>query len=584
MNQQRGSAIIYVILMSTSIFIILIALLNQASVIFKSSYTRYHEQLAREAAEAGAAYANSCLNLYNHVQTWGPGASGGARPNLLPSTDCTGSPVTPSVDYVVDEPSVRSYFSVGDLDSSEPESAQVSATGYSEVLSNTGAVRDTYTYVIKKSITWPGIYAAERSASGTYRTCAILSGSPYCWGRNRYGQLGNGQAIGSGDIEDSSSVDTTKPVKVRQQVGVLAGKYVTDIFSAMYHNCALASGKVYCWGWNEYGQLGNGSAGDYSSVPVEVGGALSGKTVTAIGGSGNTSCAIAEGKIYCWGLNSIGSAARGVVGTNNGSTSYFSTPQAVTAGNTATTLPSDYTATKLTSTGSRSYNMCAIADDQAYCWGNNDRGAVGDNSSTDRLLPTKVYQQTGLLLGKKVIDISLDGFYSTSSSTRTHVCAVATNADGSDGRAYCWGENSSGQLGNSSTSDAFRPVAVRANAGDQLYGRDVSAIASGLYHTCAVADAEAFCWGSGSLGQLGNSTWSYSTRPVRVSQLAGGLLGATVIGVGGGSNRGCVVTDEGKTFCWGRNSEGQIGDGTLIDRNRPTESLYLRPKTGKYYF
>ncbi len=385
--------------MSVAAFVILLALLQQVQTVFHSSNERYYQRMASEAAEAGSTYATSCLKLYSHVQTWGPSASGGAKPNLTQSTDCFGANASPGTAYVFNDSKLRTRFVVGDMDYGDNLTAGISVTGYAEVISGS-TVMKTYQSTLKKNIVWPTVYAAQQSVSGTYRSCAILSKNAYCWGYNKYGQLGNGQAIGSGSIETGSSVDSNIPVKVKQQAGVLAGKTITGIFTAEFHSCVLANAKVYCWGWNQYGQLGNGSSVIYSSVPVAVGGVLASKSVTAIGGSGDTSCAIAEGKIYCWGLNYDSPYAYGTAGTNS-TTHYYTTPQLVTAGNTSTTLPSSYTATQISSSGSRSYNLCAIANDQAYCWGNNSRGSVGDNTTTSRYLPTKVYQASGALLGQK---------------------------------------------------------------------------------------------------------------------------------------------------------------------------------------
>ena len=104
------------------------------------------------------------------------------------------------------------------------------------------------------------------------------------------------------------NTEANVPVRVRQVGDMKYGKII-DIFTAQFHSCVLTelSGvrKVYCWGSNEEGQLGNGQygAGKYSDVPVEVGGDIVGKNITAIGGTGDVSCAIADGKIYCWGNN-----------------------------------------------------------------------------------------------------------------------------------------------------------------------------------------------------------------------------------------------------------------------------------------
>lgn len=587
--KSRGSIAVYIILMSTSIFIILLGLLQQSSVIFTTNQDRYYQRLAEEAAEAGAALASACLDLNDHAQTWGPAA--GAN-DLTQTTDCDGTPASDAPDYVYENSSIRTRFVVSDLDFSDYLSAIISSTGYAERVDGSGNIVETFQYTLKKTVVWSSAYQAQQSASGTYRTCAIMSGAVYCWGYNRYGQLGNGESVGTEDPETPSSVDSLIPVKVKQEAGVLAGKTVTDIFAAQFHSCALASGKVYCWGYNRDGQLGNGQdgIGEYSDVPVEVGGALAGKTVTDIGGSGNTSCAIAEGKIYCWGLNDSGTTAYGVVGVNNGGTTRYNTPQAVYTndGSTPDALPSNYTATKLTSSGSRSYNICAIADEEAYCWGNNLYGSVGNGTSGNtahRLYPTRVAQQAGRLLGKKVVDISQDGVFNGADGY-PHACALATETDGSDGWVYCWGHNNFGQLGDGTTTNSNVPVPIRANVGDALYGKGpIKALNAGLYHNCVVAnDDRAYCWGRNHAGQLGINSTTNSPIAVAVSQLAGGLLGKTIIDIGGGANRGCAITSEKRTYCWGRNTEGQVGDGTTINRLIPTEAIFLRPDYYQYIY
>lgn len=582
--KQRGFALPLVIITTSAMFIVTLALLQTVSSIRSLSLSQYYVKLAEEAAEAGVTYATACLENNNRQQTWGPNASGGtARPNLTQDTDCTGADL--GVEYsvlVADDNRIKTEFEVGNLDFSsgnatQVNSVQVSAKGYARIkLGTSSGITRTYEATMKKTIVWNTSLEGQRSVSGTYRTCAIMSGSLYCWGRNARGQLGNGKYAGT-NPENSSPVDSNIPVKVLKQNGVLAGKIVEDVFSAEFHNCALAEGKVYCWGYNAYGQLGIGNTTD-SAVPVQVGGALAGKVVTAIGGSGDTSCAIAEGKIYCWGRNYYGT-----VGVNSTTTS-FTTPQAVATG-TGSNLPSSYVATKLSTSGSRSNNMCAIADDQAYCWGENSRGSVGDNTTTTRRQPTRVYQESGLLLNKKVIDISQDGF-TPGIQSQPHVCVVATDMDGSNGKAYCWGDNDYGQLGNNSSgssSRSLRPVAVRANPGDQLYNKTVTGIAVGLNHSCAIADGSVYCWGLNFSGQIGDNTTIQRRVPQAVVSVEGGLLNKTISSIGGGSNRSCAVADA-KTYCWGRNSEGQIGDGTLIDRRVPTESLFLRPKNNEYIY
>jgi alpha-tubulin suppressor-like RCC1 family protein len=548
--------------------IVMTVLLTVASNSYKGIYVDYYQKLAEEAAEAGTAYATACLNLSAHVQTWGPAA--GAS-NLTPNVDCNGANTYSTNLYVHNDSKSRTYFTVADLDYSVQFAAQVSARGYSQVLRPDGSVKQTYTSIMKKIITWPVDVGAVMTSSGTNRTCSIVNHSVYCWGHNGFGQLGNGQYIGGSTslLESESSIDSKVPVRVYRGAGAMANKQMVKVFAAQYHSCALSSdGLMFCWGHNAQGQLGTGDTTD-SPVPVQVAGALVGKTITDIGGTGNVTCAISEGKIYCWGRNTSGQ-----VGLGYANTTLVTSPTLVSATDTATTLPTTYTATALTS-GSRSNTTCAIANGKAFCWGHNQNGGIGDGTTTQRNLPTKTLE-SGVLSGKTITSISQDGYVSEASGGYSHTCVVA------DGTAYCWGDNLKGQLGDGTTVDSPSPVAVVATG--VLSGKTIQAVYVGLTHSCVRANSGAYCWGNNVYGQIGDSTTTSRVTPVAVSQVSTALTASNVVSLGGGGNRGCAVITDGRTFCWGLNSSGQIGDGTTITRTSPTESLFVRPLSNQYIF
>lgn len=553
---SSGFALPTILLIVTVLLIVGLALIQSASSIRTSVEDQYYTRLAKETAEAGITAANYCLQTNNFIQTWGPDAS---NPNLSQNTDCDGDTLSPQVSSLHSGGITRATFSVGDLEVRDDGAIIIVSTGTVDVLRSTGgAVARTYTSTLKQLVNWKQ-FEASVSASGTNKTCAVITSELYCWGAN---SVSGGEDF-SGQLGDGTFTDSLTPVKVMQDTGLLAGKIIDAVFSAQYHSCALAAGKVYCWGQNNSGQLGNGTFTD-SNVPVEVGGALSGKIVSDIGGTGDTSCAIAEGKIYCWGEN-----GHGTVGDN--STTDRNTPTAV---NTSS-LGASYTATKLSTSGSRSFNMCAIANNgKAYCWGDNDAGQVGNGTSgsTDVRVPTKVYDG-GVLSGKTVTAISQDGYY-TGSPAWPHVCVVAS------GKVYCWGENNAGQLGRGNTSDSNVPVAVVGT----LSSKVVQDVVVGLQHSCALANSRVYCWGDNGAGQLGDDKMGIDrSTPALVSELPGGLQGKTVTAIGGGANRGCAIADY-RAYCWGLNNNGQLGDGTQTNRDIPTEAIFLRPQAPAYIF
>ena len=577
---KEGYALVLTIMMSAVIMAVLLGVYNTVTSLYITSNENYYLKLAEEAGEAGTAYANACMDRNTNAQSWSS-AAGGVGP-LTPSSGCKGEAnVYPGNQYVFNNGKVRTTFRVGNLDHARSDTAQISAIGRTEVV-NGGVVIKSYEVTIKKSITWSNSLIAKKSMSGTFRTCAIMSKNIWCWGRNRYGQLGNGKSITAGmpgytygaTPDVASSVDSNVPVRVKKDAMPLDAE-IDDMFTAQYHTCVLVAGKVYCWGWNQDGQLGNGESGvgAHSSVPVQVKGALAGKTVTSIGGSSNTSCAIADKKIYCW-----GSSAYGTTGTDlSGSGTLRPWPTLVTTGGTDG-LPNNYEATKLSTSGSRSENMCAIANGLAYCWGRNHVGQIGIDvvspGYTVYRTPTRVRNLTN------VTDISQDGYsYNDTSHIGygTHVCAIAS------GRIYCWGGNGVGQSGATST-----PVKLPWRVNLPSGAGTPEKIEIGIGHSCTLTSSKkVYCWGANEVGQLGiNSTTPNKTAVPQAVYVGEGGIPAdqTILDMGSGSNRGCVVVSNGRSYCWGRNTEGQVGDGTYINRFTPTESLFLRPVYNRYIY
>lgn len=373
----------------------------------------------------------------------------------------------------------------------------IESTGTVELLrSSNGDVWKRYSATIRTTINYVAAYASK-SASGYAQTCGIINAETWCWGSdNGSGKLGNG-----------TTDDAAVPTQVVRETGVQTGKTDTDIAVGNAFACVVSDARVYCWGSNNFGQLGNNSLTN-SSVPVavNVSGVLSGKVITALA--------------------------------------------AVPDANTT----------------------CALADSVAYCWGSNVSGELGIGSTVSySAIPRQV---TGLLAGKLVTDIALSSQGSgAGSGINAHACAVA------DGEVYCWGSNLLGMLGNNSTTDSIAPVKVQKNTGG-LAGKVVSRVVTGHPHSCALTtDNLLYFWGNNANGQLGNNNPTMTNSTVPVAVYAGtedgyGLAARTITDITGGGNRSCVIAS-GTNFCWGLNSQYQIGDGTTTSRFRPTVASYL---------
>ncbi len=582
MRKKDGYSLVLIVLMSTFILVVLAGAMRVVTQSYIYSQEEYYYKLAQEAGEAGTAYANACLDANNAEQSWTP-AAGSAGP-LRPETDCLGAVKFSGNKYVFENGKLRTNFEVGKLEASTKASAlsaataQISAIGRTEVMSGSRVIK-TYTVIVKKSVTWPADIDATRTVSGTNRTCAILSNNVWCWGSNNMGQLGDG-----------TTVNSNIPVKVRSVGDMKYGKII-DIFTAQHHSCVLtqlgSSKKVYCWGDNRSGQLGNSDFGSsYSAVPIEikvVGSAaisdFSGNKISAIGGTGDTSCAIASGKVYCWGGNDRGQLGYG----SPGSPGYSAAPAMINSGG-HNRIPNNYSATKLSTGGSRSRTMCVITTEKrAYCWGQARFGqlGVGPIASDNYSLATRV---KGL---EDVIDISQDGYWWTKDPDYvTHTCAIA-NA----GRVYCWGGAGLGQSGSPGSGTPrkhLQPEEVHGLPGTALQ------VEVGISHSCALMNnggkREVYCWGNNEMGQLGANKeynnppsgirWTY--KPIKIED--GLPAGERIVRMSAGANRGCAIMTNKRSYCWGLNDNGQIGDGTNINRISPTESLFLRPVQNRYVY
>jgi alpha-tubulin suppressor-like RCC1 family protein len=346
-------------------------------------------------------------------------------------------------------------------------------------------------------------------AAGGYASCAIDAvGGLHCWGGSGDGELGNGtfgtspipsavtglsegvQAVSAGtynvcavasagklacwgyDGSSKSAVPASVTGLTSDTVGVATG--------GTTHTCALTNkGAVLCWGQNDHGQLGNGSTVG-ASVPVAVSGLDSG-VVGIAAGNVHTCALTSAGGVWCW-----GGAADGQLG--NGSITDSPVPIAVSGLNSgvARIVAGDL-------------HTCALTDEGAVmCWGSNRFGQLGNGSSTSSPVPVAV---SGL--GSRV-----DGIASGSSSF--HACAWAKST------IWCWGLNADGELGASGlptgpTASSPSPVPVAGLAGG------VASVTVGAYHTCALVSGRAYCWGSNASGQLGNAqVQAKSSGPVEV--------------------------------------------------------------------
>lgn len=347
------------------------------------------------------------------------------------------------------------------------------------------------------------IRAFTMVAAGLDHSCGLVTeAAAYCWGSNSQGQLGDGS------------------VAVRSSPAAVSGGHAfLEVTPGGTFTCGLAvGGSAWCWGTDNVGQLGNG-ADPASRVPVRVHTTQLFERLSVGSFAAHTCGIVATGEAWCWGFNNAGRLGDGTA------TNQF-VPVLVAGGSI-----------RFTMIAAGGGHTCGIDNAmKLYCWGLNSRGQLGEGSFSSRILPTPVAPYLNWLVV---------------SAGNVHTCGIAT-----DGVTYCWGANHAGQLGDGSVTN--RPIPT------PVLGPGFQTVSAGGDHSCALdTEGTAWCWGSQFFGQLGLG--STGAAPVTVpSPGVGGLRS-----ISAGLLSTCAMGLDGTAYCWGLNQDGRVGDGTLVTRNAP---------------
>jgi alpha-tubulin suppressor-like RCC1 family protein len=360
------------------------------------------------------------------------------------------------------------------------------------------------------------VIESGRISIGYFHTCAIdTDNKAFCWGADGSGQLGNGTITGS--QISPVAVDTTKTWK--------------SISAGESHTCAIdTDNKAFCWGADNFGQLGNGTITGDQTGPSAVDSTKTWKSISA--GFYHTCAIDSDNEAFCWGFYGNGQLGNGAPADNQTS------PSAVDSTKTWKSISAGF------------YHTCAIdSDNKAFCWGNDGNGQLGNGAPTvDQTSPSAVDST------KTWKSISV-GFF--------HTCAID-----SANKAFCWGYDAFGLLGNGAiTGDKDSPFAVNST-------KTWKSIRSGAYHSCAIDSTDkAFCWGADYVGQLGNgATSGDQDSPFAVNSTnTWSEIGAAASDY----SSSCALSTSNTFFCWGNDDRGQLGNGaTTGDQQSPVQVVF----------
>ncbi len=345
------------------------------------------------------------------------------------------------------------------------------------------------------------VLSSERSlALGTNHSCALDSGGvAYCWGDNADQQLGTGL------------INQTVPVPTPVETD-LKFKAIT---AGESHTCAIAtSGETYCWGANDFGQVGAGMQGLPRPITLVQGDI---EFVAIAAGAFHTCGISAEGDGYCWGRNDM----TGALGDGSSQNQPEPTPVA--------------SSEKWLALAAGGSTTVALTDGGLLqTWGANDAGQLGIGSSD-----SDVHSDPA------PADSTLE--FVAVTAGQAHGCAATAAGD-----TYCWGADDDEQLGNGADPASSSPAAVSG-------GRSLLELAAGTSHSCGLTGAgAAYCWGSNVSGNLGDGTGDAPAARDEPYAVDGNHV---FVIVAAGGQHSCAVDDDGKLYCWGSNASGELGTG-----------------------
>ncbi len=467
----------------------------------------------------------------------------------------------------------------------------------------------------QEAIDFPQLRAID---AGRYHVCAVVDDrSVVCWGRNREGQLGAPITV----------ADNSRPTTVMAEGGASLPE-VTELALGTSFSCALDSlGTVYCWGSNEFGELGNGrpeSGPFHQATVVDLD-----EPATRIFAGREHACALTESDLYCWGNNrwgqlqlpsdavrtpeaqGFGGDVRDValgprhtcVATSSGSVECYGQDRVGQLGRgTVSGAESDplrvagVDDASIVVAGGNGVlaTTCAQSTSGALrCWGFTGLGQTATEpprvSATPLISPVLSgrvfagydrscawdgdsaascvgFNDSDELGDGEPFGVRAEGVTPEGVTTLRDIGLGENHTCAIDdaGTLHCWGENGRGQLGVDG-GDREIPIAVGAATWEE--------VDAGNDHTCAIrSDGEVLCWGEGAGGRNGNGTTTRVSTPTPVIDLPS--TNAERIALG--EAHSCVIVD-GDAFCWGRNTLGQLGVSGTDQETAPRQVSGLTP-------
>lgn len=621
-STTRGFALPVIMLVSLSLMIIALSMLQSSSSVRATIDDQYYDRLASEAAQSGITAAVGCLSSNNYMQSW---------PKTSPMTeqqDCMGANVSPSV-TLSSQPNIRGSYSVGNIDGVSDGAVLVTSMGTVQRLADgTNTSVRTYTKTLKR-IASSAYVKFSNLAFGYYRTNPtgayyFVRGSDNIWraaGGNYFGQLGTGNYN-----------NVLKPTPISAPNGQAITAFYTNFLSQGYQVFfTTTDGSIYGMGAGDRGQLGNGDTSGFKENPQRFQ-LPAGKTTKYVALLGNATYVLTnDNLLYAAGDCTLGELGVGMYPATDDCNTYQSVPAKVLLPDPDPRDPNTIPVADMIADADTAY--IRTQGGRVYGWGQNRQGQLGTGDYTNVNAPVAVGTQPNGSFGNpgqpKAAKIAFDGvtFYVLDTNGKVWVTGnnsfgqlgINSTADGinsfqqinfpagsgvikdistdqwhvlfltASGDVYGAGYNKTGQLGNNRTSNAERAL-VKFNLPGGVKGRYIYVDSAGYdfdndLNNSYVVGSDGLVYGAGSnaYGQLGIGTTQKAVQnPVAMSVIDGKSIRAKTVVSGLGST--IVLTTKGTYYTVGNNNTGQLGTGDTMNRQTPVKALFLQPASSSFVF
>ncbi len=377
------------------------------------------------------------------------------------------------------------------------------------------------------------------SAGGSF-TIALKDTKVYAWGNNKWGQLGNGTLF-----------DCIRPVEISSNFNFNNNENIENIFTSFRSTYLLTTeGRLFSWGSNEYGQLGDGTIIS-KNYPINITSKFSlqnGEKILHFSTGGFHCLLITSfGRVFSWGNNEYGQL---------GDESNINKNLPVEITNKFSLVNNEKIENIKVGLG---HSMVTTSMGRVYTWGNNEYGQLGDGTKTKRKKPTDVTRDFLFADNEKINFIALGALHSL----------VVTSS-----RVFTFGSNESGQLGDATTKMRYKPVDI-TNRFSPLPEEKIIKIEAGRNYSLALTSiGRVFSWGNNKFGQLGIADYiTGTTGPMDITNNIINNDEELIVNIftGANSTHSYAISNNDKIYAWGNNEYGQLGEGSTIEKRSPIE-------------